>query len=75
VILEEFNHLIAVESQQPLEHDGENGVEHLIFFVEGKGVKDEKQMKALLLHCGGMELQDVYLTLPGPLEPGRARQL
>jgi hypothetical protein len=33
-------------------------------------VKDPKQIKALLLHCGGMELQDVYFTLPESPEPG-----
>ena len=27
-------------------------------------------MKALLLHCGGMDLQDVYFTLPAAPEPG-----
>ena len=40
------------------------------FFVDGKGVKDPKQMKALLLHCGGMDLQDVYFTLPAAPAPG-----
>ena len=40
------------------------------FFVDGKGVKDPKQMKALLLHCGGMDLQDVYFTLPAASSPG-----
>eukprot|EP00794_Sanderia_malayensis_P004282 gene4282-4850_t len=40
------------------------------FFIEGKGVRDAKQMKAMLLHCGGMDLQDVYFTLPEAPEPG-----
>ena len=39
------------------------------FFVEGKGVTNPKQMKALLLHCGGMDLQDIYFTLPAAPEP------
>ena len=43
------------------------------FFVDGKGVKDPKQMKALLLHCGGMDLQDVYFTLPAAPEPGEGK--
>lgn len=39
------------------------------FFVEGKGVTNPKQKKSLLLHCGGMALQDVYSTLPPAAEP------
>ncbi|MCG8032586.1 MAG: aspartyl protease family protein, partial [Candidatus Thiodiazotropha taylori] len=31
---------------------------------EGKGVADPDQKKALLLHCGGMDAQDIYYTLP-----------
>lgn len=34
------------------------------FFTERKGVKDPNQMKALLLHCRGMDLQDIYFRLP-----------
>ena len=28
-------------------------------------------MKVLLLHCGGMDLKDIYFTLPEPPEPER----
>ena len=40
------------------------------FFVEGKGVTNPKQMKALLLRCGRMDLQDIYFTLSATAEPG-----
>ena len=33
-------------------------------FVEGKGIKDNGQKKALLLHCGGMQMQDIFYTFP-----------
>ena len=39
-------------------------------FVVGKGVQDSAQKKALLLHCGGPQMQDVYYTLPEAREPG-----
>ena len=32
-------------------------------------MKDPNQMKVLLLHCGGMDLKDIYFTLPEPPEP------
>jgi len=33
-------------------------------FVEGKGVTEPAQKKALLLHCGGMQMQDIFFTFP-----------
>ena len=33
------------------------------FFIDGKGVTDPKQKKALLLHSAGMDVQEVYLSL------------
>ena len=33
------------------------------FFIDGKGVTDPKQKRALLLHSVGMDVQEVYLTL------------
>ncbi|XP_033758102.1 uncharacterized protein K02A2.6-like [Pecten maximus] len=33
-------------------------------FAVGKGVKDKDQKKALLLHCAGNEVQDIFFTLP-----------
>ena len=32
-------------------------------YSQGKGVKDPGQMKALLLHSAGNEVQDIYYTL------------
>lgn len=32
-------------------------------FVAGKGVTDKDQKKALLLHCAGIEVQDIFYTL------------
>ncbi|RUA05254.1 MAG: hypothetical protein DSY43_04950 [Gammaproteobacteria bacterium] len=39
------------------------------FYVEAKGIDKDPQRKALLLHCAGLEVQDVYDTLtdPGPV--------
>ena len=39
------------------------------FFLEGKGVKKDSQRKALLLHCAGQDVQDIFDTLtdPGPV--------
>ena len=34
------------------------------FFVVRKGITDIAQKKALLLHCGGIDMQDIYHTLP-----------
>ena len=38
------------------------------FFLEAKGVKMDSQRKALLLHCAGQDVQDIFDTLtdPGP---------
>lgn len=32
-------------------------------YIRAKAVKDEDQKTALLLHCGGMDLQELYYTL------------
>ena len=39
-------------------------------FVVGKGVQDAAQKKALSLHCGGPQMQDVYDTFPEAQERG-----
>lgn len=36
------------------------------YFVVGKGVTNVRQKKALLLHCAGMDVQELYETLPDP---------
>lgn len=36
-------------------------------YLTGRGVKGVGQKKALLLYCGGMDLQDIYETLSDPL--------
>ena len=36
------------------------------YFVVGKGVRDDEQKKALLLHCAGTDVQELYDTLPDP---------
>ena len=36
------------------------------FFVEGKGVKDAKQKRSLLLHSAGIDGQEIFATLPDP---------
>ena len=32
-------------------------------FVLASGISDDKQQRALLLHCGGGEIQDIFSTL------------
>ena len=32
-------------------------------YATGKDVTDEKQKKTLLLHCAGLDVQDIYFTL------------
>ena len=36
----------------------------------GKGIEDAHQKTALLLHCEGQQMQDVYYTFPAAREPG-----
>ena len=35
-------------------------------YIVGRGIKDAAQKKALLLYCGGMDLQDMFETLVDP---------
>ena len=35
-------------------------------FIVGKGIVNDAQKKALLLHCAGMDVQEVFDTLPEP---------
>ena len=39
------------------------------FFLEAKGITKDSQRKALLLHCAGQDVQDIFDTLadPGPV--------
>ena len=37
-------------------------------FVEGKGITNHNQKKALLLHTAGMSVQDIFFTLPEEIE-------
>ena len=37
-------------------------------FVEGKGITNHGQKKALLLHTAGMNVQDIFFTLPEETE-------
>ena len=39
-------------------------------FASGKGSTNAAQNKALLLHCGGPQMQDVYFTFPPARQPG-----
>ena len=40
-------------------------------FVASKGIEHAAQKKALLLHCGGMKMQDIYFTFPAARDPGQ----
>ncbi len=34
------------------------------YFIEGKGVVNARQKRALLLHSAGMEVQNMFETMP-----------
>ena len=36
-----------------------------MLYVDGKGITNDKQKRALLLHVAGMEVQEIYFTLTG----------
>ena len=38
----------------------------LQFYLDAKNITEAKQRRAVLLHCGGMDLQDLYETLTDP---------
>ena len=40
-----------------------------VYYLEAKGIEKDKQKKALLLHCAGSDVQDIFITLtdPGPV--------
>ena len=42
------------------------------FFLEAKGLSKDSQRTALLLHCAGQDVQDIFDTLtdPGPVPDG-----
>lgn len=42
----------------------ERWVQSFELFAMGKGVKNIEQKKALLLHCAGQNVQDIFFTLP-----------
>ena len=35
-------------------------------FVDAKGIENDKQKRAMLLHCAGMDVLDIFDTLPVP---------
>ena len=39
------------------------------FYVDGRGITAAARKKALLLHCAGMEVQDIFETLTDPGAP------
>ena len=39
------------------------------FYVDGRGITGAARKKALLLHCAGMEVQDIFETLTDPGAP------
>ena len=36
-------------------------------YASARKINDQKQKCSLLLHCGGMQIQDIFFTLPGDL--------
>ena len=45
------------------------------FFIEAKGITKDTQKQALLLHCAGQDVQDIFVTLrdPGPAPDGETQ--
>ena len=45
------------------------------FFLEAKGITKDTQKQALLLHCAGQDVQDIFVTLsdPGPAPDGETQ--
>ena len=39
------------------------------FYVDGRGITAASRKKALLLHCAGMEVQEIFETLMDPGAP------
>ena len=39
------------------------------FYVDGRGMTTVARKKALLLHCAGMDFQDIFETLTDPGAP------
>ena len=39
------------------------------FYVDGRGITAAAQRKAMLLHCAGMEVQEIFETLTDPGVP------
>ena len=66
------HHVITIIFQDKQQGQAIGTVEKCFQFVEdGKGVKDAKQQRALLLHSTGMDVQEIFATLtdPGPRSP------
>ena len=40
-----------------------------LYYVDGHGISDAKKRKNLLLHYAGVDVQDIYETLPTPAAP------
>ena len=61
-----------IQSIQPFDNEDTSGINArwkrwiraLELYAEGKGVTDPDQKKSLLLHSAGMDVQDVFFTLP-----------
>ena len=43
--------------------DCKGDVTSVQFFVEAKGIEDARQKKALLLHCAGVDVQEIFEAL------------
>ena len=39
------------------------------YYLDGRGITQAKQARALLLHCAGMDVQDIFETLTDPGHP------
>ena len=44
-------------------NDGKNGNKVLNFFLTASGTDSDSQMRALLFHCAGPDVQDIFMHL------------
>ena len=50
--------------QSRLHQTWERWMRSFELFVMGKGITNAEQKQALLLHCAGQDVQDIFYTLP-----------
>ena len=65
----ELSHFIVEEIARVWGQDDGDGEKSFQFYVEERGIRAAARRKALLLHCAGMEVQEIFETLTDPSVP------